>query len=863
MKRNLFVFGVAICFFGGMLHSKCEAKNVSFNDDLQALLDYAATTPEKEISLSGRKFRLKKPVVLDARHNGLTINGQGAIVTGAKKIEGWKRSSRFSGAWEANLKYDRFVTSLFVNGVRAQCAQTPNETRFLTYSRIEDGSQHGSRSGMNVSSEQGGSILLELTKEQVKDAFVGSFRNWVQVNVPLKSVEKTDNKNKIKVLFSAPLTTSMFRNCKYPSFVIYNIPSALDRAGEFYYDRYNSKIYYLPREGEDMTSASVEFPFVGMPFQIVGRLAEDKSIEFVKNIKINSVKFRGGNIGYEEKYLKNGTMFFLNDSQSAANSIACVIVSFARNISFRDCEFSQTDSYGLWLADGVKNSRISGCVIKDVGLGGVKIGVPVLAHIRADRLGLSLGNVLTSGIRFTNNAIYNYGRFSKSGAGLLAFDVANCKIEHNEIFDGFYTGISYGWSWGFGKTNTIETSISFNKIHDIAFGHTNDVGGIYTLGISPNSKIEGNVISNIECLDYGAWGIYNDEGSTGWLVFKNYVSNSSKGGYFMHYGSDVKVFNNIIRDCKDYQTGLGRKNPDSFIFESNIIEFSSPATVLRGNQVIPFKAGKFDKNIYFNKNGEPLWGGLSFEQWQEAGQDINSFVQKIDIDSILAGKLGVDVIGFEPIDISKAGPRGKLRKKLKTVLKNYKYPPLFKHDFKIPETRVEDNFIGKLPAASGALQGEEFLKVCEENKKRFVRIVDNFKDYKPYFAYKFVLNSADFIKVEFEARFSENSNLLLELRSESGVGGGGYPQMHITKAKLAREPLPLGKWLKFKVRVPNHVNPDKKIFVKVFDGDKLILQKDFPYTTLDTNFYSAFFIAFNGGNGEITDIAKVRIVPAK
>ncbi len=754
------------------------------------------------------------------------------------------------------------MTSLFVNGVRASCAQTPNDTRFLAHSRIEDGSQHGARNGMNVTPEQGGNILLELTKKQVKDAFVGSFRNWVHVNVPLKSVEKTDDKNKIKVLFSSPLGASMFRNCKYPSFIIYNVPSAFDKAGEFYYDRSNSKIYYHPRAGEDIASSVIEFPFVQMPFQIVGKIAEDNSVEFVKNIKINSVKFRGGSIGYEEKSLKNGTLFFMNDGQSAANSLSCVIVSFARNISFRNCEFSQTDAYGLWLADGVKNSRVSGCVIKDVGLGCAKIGVPMLAHKRAQWLGISLGNALTSGIRFTNNLVYNYGRFSKSGAGILAFDVAKCRIEHNEIFDGFYTGISYGWQWGAGKTNTIDTSISFNKIHDLSFGQTNDIGGIYTLGTSPNSKIEGNVISNIECLDYGAWGIYNDEGSSGWSVFKNYVRNSSKGGYFMHYGSDVKVFNNIIRDCKDYQTGLGRKNPDSFTFERNIIEFSSPATVLRGNQIIPYSAGKFDKNIYFDKNGNPSFGGLSFEQWQNSGQDNNSFIKKIDVDAIIDGKLGVDIINFEPIDISKAGVRGKLRSKVDALLANYKYPQLFKHNFKLPDVQIEDSFIGKYPAASEALAGKECLKVCEENKKRFVRIVDNFNDYKPYFAYKFSLNNSDFIKIEFQARFSEKSNLLLEMRANS-AGGRGYPQMHISNAKLAGTSLPVGKWLKFEVLLPNHVNPDKKLSVKVFDADKQILSKVLPYSTEEAKFFSAFFIAFNGGNGEITDIANVRIVPAK
>ncbi len=861
MKKAMFIVLMGIlCFFGKAYCNDDEAKMRSLSGNLQALLDYAVTTKSKEAKLFGLEYRLERPVVLDSRHNGLSIYGDDAVITGAKKIQNWKKSEKFPKAWEADLKYDKFVTSLFINGVRAQCAKTPNDTRFLAHSRLEDGSAHGSRMGMNVSTEEGGKILLSLTETQIKDAFVGTFRNWVQVNVPLGSVEKTKDAEKIKVLFDSPIRTSMFRNCKYPSFVIYNIPSALDKEGEFYFDRANSKIYYIPRASEDMTKATVEFPYLETPFVIAGKLLENGDVELVKNIYITSVKLRGGSVGYNEELLKKGKLFFLNDMQSAADSISNVKVEFAKNISFSKCEFSQTDSYGLWLADGVKESIVSSCEIKDLGLGGVKIGSSISPHRKAELLGNTLENFLTSDIRFTNNAIYQYGRFSMSGAGVLAFDVAKCKIENNEIFDGFYTGISYGWSWGAGRTNTKDTSISFNKIHDLSFGQTNDIGGIYTLGISPNSKIEGNVIWNIECLDYGAWGIYNDEGSDGWSIFNNYVRNSSKGGYFMHYGANCKIYNNIIRNCKDYQTGLGRKRANSFTFERNIIEYTSPATILRGNQLIPHNAGAFNKNIYFNKNGEVKFGELTFEQWQESGQDKDSFVKKIDIDELIACKQGVPEIGFKAINIRKAGIRKSLRKPITKLLKNYTYPPIFKHNFKLNDKEVIDDFIGKYPAAP-SISDLPFLKIHKENKLRFVRMVDKSSTYQPYFGYKFILDEADFIKIEFLARLQKGSNLLVEIRPESDTKE--CPRIHIAKAKLGGQALPTNKWLKFELLVPNHVNPDKKLSAKIFDGNTLILDKAFPYNTSAAKFYWAYFISPNGGNGEITDIAKLTIKAKK
>ena len=860
-KLLLIVFVLIVCVLGGAYYFQNEIKMFSLRGDLQSLLDYACSTPKKTAYLFGLEYRLEKPVLLEAKHSGLKIEGQGAVITGAKKITNWRRSSRFKNAWEADLKYDKFITSVFVNGLRAGCARTPNDTRFLAYSRIEDGSQHGSREGMYVSTSQGGDVLAELTPNQLKDCFVGSFRNWVQVNVPLKSIEKARDSKKLKVLFASPIGTSMFRNCKYPNFVVYNIPSALDKAGEFYFDRANSKIYYIPRENEDMATAQVEFPYVEEPFKIQG-MYNGKRVERVKDIFVNSVVFSGGSVGYHKDKLKKGELFFLNDGQSSASSISCVNVAIAENIRFENCIFTQTDSYGLWLGIGVKNSKVSNCIIRDVGLGGIKVGFPAQIYHRVKVGKNVLEHIATNNIEIVDNAIYNYGRFSMSGAGILAFDVAKCKIEHNEIFDGFYTGISYGWCWGAGKTYTKDSSISYNKIHDLSFGNTNDIGGIYTLGTSPNSKIEGNVIYNIECLDYGAWGIYNDEGSNGWIISKNYVCNSSKGGYFMHYGKDCKIFNNIIRDCRDYQVGLGRKLPKSYIFERNIVEFSSPATVLRGDSLIPPSAAQFDNNIYYDKTGNATFGGLSFKDWQATGQDKNSYIAKLDIDTILRRSLPVKKIGFEPIDISKVGIRGALREKIETVLKNYKYPPMFKPNFQLTEIEVEDKMIGRYPASSGGMSGEDSLMVLAEDNLRFLRITDTHKDFRPYFSYKFSLDNSNFVKVLFNARLNEKSRLLLELRPSLG-GGAGFPQMRLINATLGKQKLPLNKWLKFEIVVPNHVNADKKLLVKVFDSDKEILSKVFPYTTNAAKFYTAFFIAFGGGNGEIIDISNVRIKPVK
>ena len=852
------IFYICWAFLGSFLLCACgESKREFSAADLQRELDAAAQSPQKSVSLNGKFFRLEKPVVLDSRHSGLTIDACGAVITGAKKISNWRKSAVVKGAWEADLQSEELIPSIFVNGVRAGCSRIPEDTRIMADSPIvETGERYGSRGGMIVSAKDA-DLFLSLSDAEKKSLYIGTFRNWVQTNTGFKSAQKLKD-GRAKVLFSAALDASMFRNCKYPSFIIFNTLKGLNCAGKFYFDRLNSKIYYLPRAGENMAAATVEYPAVVAPFKIAG-----ESIAKARNITIKNARFAGGAVGFEnpEKY---GADFFTAYGQSAAKSNACVEVSNASGVRFENCAFTAIDSYAVSFGAGVENSALSSCELSDLGLGGVKVGIASNVNFYSRKHKIPVEKILTKNITVEDCLIYKYGMVSQSGAGILAFDAPECNFVHNEIFDGYYTGISYGWTWGAGITQTRDTNISYNKIHDLCFGSLNDIGGIYTLGKSPNSKIVGNVIKNIECLDYGAWGIYNDEGSAYWLVEKNYVENSSKGGYFMHYGSDCVIKNNIIKGSRDYQFGLGRKTENSYTFTNNIIQYSAPAQLFRMGVSIPRKAAKINSNIYYCDGGEVLFGDMNFDQWRKTGQDTDSRIEKVDVDSLLKNRLGAPSIGFEPIDVSQAGVRGKIAQRAREILKNYAYEPMFKHNFALPQKGVDADFAavktGELPPISAIdPYNKKSVFVAEENGGKFLRVVDTFKDFRPYFAYNFNLSESDFIELSITARFNADSRLRVELRPEGKFAG--CPNITVSNGKICGKKIPTGKWLTIKCAVPTHVNSDKTMRVEVFDSAEKILSFKIPYSGNFSKFNSVFFIAANDGNGETFDIAHIALKP--
>jgi hypothetical protein len=127
------------------------------------------------------------------------------------------------------------------------------------------------------------------------------------------------------------------------------------------------------------------------------------------------------------------------------------------------------------------------------------------------------------------------------------------------------------------------------------------MGGIYTLGVQPHSVICGNVIHDVAADPlqggYGGWGIYPDEGSSGFLIEQNLVYNCQSQSFSQHYGRENLVRNNIFAFSGDGQVSVGRKEEHiNAIVERNIIVSDGQPLYARTIK------GKFrdDSNLYYD-----------------------------------------------------------------------------------------------------------------------------------------------------------------------------------------------------------------------------------------------------------------------
>jgi hypothetical protein len=243
-------------------------------------------------------------------------------------------------------------------------------------------------------------------------------------------------------------------------------------------------------------------------------------------------------------------------------------------------------------------------------------------------------------------------------------------VTHNSIHDFYYTGISIGWTWGYGPALATNNLVTFNHVHHIGVKSDgdgpilSDMAGIYTLGKQPGTRIINNLWHDVAAVRYGGWGIYFDEGSSGIVAMSNLVYRTTHGGFHQHYGETNIVRNNIFAFARDHQIQRTRNEPHlGFTFETNIVYFAS-GTLVTGDW-----SGdnyRMEGNVYFDRRPAESAGWFGQEkllEWQKKGHDLNSIVS----DPLFANpdqndfRLRPDSPalqrGFQPLDLGAVGPR--------------------------------------------------------------------------------------------------------------------------------------------------------------------------------------------------------------
>lgn len=325
------------------------------------------------------------------------------------------------------------------------------------------------------------------------------------------------------------------------AFYLTNALQLLDEPGEWFLDVKAQKVYYWPRNNENLATAEVIAPWLETLVKITGtpdNLVSDvqfKGIAFahagwLRPSQQGHVPLQAGMYmldAYKLKIPGTPDKKGLENQAWIGRPAAAVEVMYAQHTAFESCRFEHLASTGLDYKKGTSGDAITGNLFKDIGGTGIQVGV---YSEEAFETHLPYNPVDTREVctntHISNNLVTDVTNEDWGTVGISAGYVKGINIEHNEVSEVAYSGICVGWGW----TRTINVMsnnrVYANKIHHYG-RNMYDVAAVYTLSAQPGSLISNNYIDSIYKAPYAHipvhwFYLYTDEGTAYYTVSNNW-----------------------------------------------------------------------------------------------------------------------------------------------------------------------------------------------------------------------------------------------------------------------------------------------------------------------------------------------------
>ncbi len=596
--------------------------------------------PRIVVQVRGGTYFMENALTFTAEDGGNTdhtavyraYENETPVLSGGRKITGWtvkKDAVDGHDLWTVKLDAKAFpgggFRQLFVNDQRMPRTRLPEEGfyRFTGLPGVKDDTPwHGGQTQATFDPAHVGQW------SNPSDIEVVALHFWIESHLPIKTIDYEKN----LFTFQHPSTfriTEAHARETFARYYIENVKEALKKPGQWYLDQPTSTLHYIPLNGQTPENTTVIAPRLSQLVRVVGTEAQP----------VEHLRFEGLMFAHAEWTFPEGDA---GSIQAAFEAPGALYFENARHCVARDIQVRQVSSYGVEFGKGCTRNTLEDSDIVDLGAGGVKLGHQ------------------STHTTVHNNEIGPGGAIYHSGVGVWIGHSGHNRVTHNHIHDFYYTGVSVGWSWGYRESAAVDNHIEYNHIHDLGKEWLSDMGGIYTLGVSPGTVLRYNRIHDVNASNYGGWGLYTDEGSTGIIMENNVVYRLKHSGFHQHYGKENIIRNNIFAYGRTYQMMRTREEEHlSFTFERNIVYFEIPK-VFGSN----WNNEKFaiDHNCYWRVGGESIeWPGGSLEAWRERGHDVHSIVADPGFkdpengDFTLPPDSPALKIGFEPIDTSRIG----------------------------------------------------------------------------------------------------------------------------------------------------------------------------------------------------------------
>jgi Right handed beta helix region len=484
-----------------------------------------AMTGDIVVTVRGGTYTLPSTLTFDAADSGTNgfrviyraAAGEKPVLSGGQRITGW--SAAGGGVYRASIGSLRF-RQLYVDGRRAVRARQPNDGSYYQHRGYDEANRRIIVAASEISNWQ------RLNRVEL----VILTGNVAQRNLRVSSFSVSGTSASV-----TPMQPERDRAWAWPypprfsgQYYYYeNAFEFLDAPGEFYLNPSTEEVFYRPRAGEDLAAAVVIAPRLENVLRIQGTLAAP----------VHHLRFEG--LTFEHSTWLNpdaegfvGDQAFIEFTQSLPNDQmaaypghripAAVHVEAANNVRFERNVFRRTGAGAVIFRTGVSDAQFVGNVIEETG--GYGIGVD--QNLEGNPADL---RKVCRRVQIRNNYIHGIGRDNLGNAAVVCGYTDGAVIEHNEIHDASYVGISVGWGWTDRDNVSGNNLVRYNEIYstDTVYG---DAGGIYTLSRQRGTLVAENYVHDIVYFPWTAYGfssagVFLDEGSNFITVRDNVLLN--------------------------------------------------------------------------------------------------------------------------------------------------------------------------------------------------------------------------------------------------------------------------------------------------------------------------------------------------
>ncbi|RTE08116.1 right-handed parallel beta-helix repeat-containing protein [Paenibacillus whitsoniae] len=520
------------------------------------------------VNLREGTYELDSPFVLIPEDSGSAharvvyqpYGQESVLISGGRHIGGWQLYDRARNIYVAKVDPAWQSRQLFVNGTRAVRARSEENPE--GFAKTAQGYRTTSPLYANL-----GSWAYPKDLE-----FVG-MTNWRSYRCGVQSIQRTD----VRLNSLCWTKTQHSEEMNEPAW-FENAYELLDQEGEWYGDWHKGNVYYKPRAGENIQDAEAVLPVLDA--LIVGAGKPDQP---VSHLTIRGLSFAYGtwhlpiaDVGYVP--MQAGFAYMdPQDRDAVISTPAQLTFQWASDVTLERNQFVHMGSAAVSFDRGSQRNQVIGNRFEDLSSHAIQIG-----NVADSRVS---GAAIVQDNQVRNNYISLIGQEYFDAVGIFVGYASGTVIDHNEIANVPYTGISVGWGWtDKAYASLTHNRITNNRIHDYMLT-LNDGGGIYTLSRQDNSEISGNYLYNNHH-DYGS--IYLDLGSQGFKITSNVISDPKRVTNWIFIQDSVPPYstnNTVSGNFTD--TSKVRIYPHNFTSDNLLVRASSwpdaAATIMRNS----------------------------------------------------------------------------------------------------------------------------------------------------------------------------------------------------------------------------------------------------------------------------------------